>query len=182
MRLGFRQILPVFLLTLYVILVVSGERQREPLTPEDREFLANSDMLRAPPVVIQIALAVNLPAIALALPVALAVHYLGGRRVKHGEGATYSVVGCFVPILWYLVGRWVDRRTGRIPSVMRKPSKVTKACLVLLVILTLLAAAASAGSHLAGGDRVMRLSVFLWSPFGAAVLYVRMTRETRKTE
>jgi hypothetical protein len=105
-RLGLRHILPALLLLAYIILVVSGERQREPLTREQARQLANMDLLPATPIAIELAVDINFPVIAPTLPIALAIDFFGGERVKQSRWVTYAVFGLFVPVLWYFVGRW----------------------------------------------------------------------------
>jgi hypothetical protein len=176
-RLGLRHILPALLLPLYIILVVSGERQIGPLTPEQRRELANMDMLPTPTAT-HLAVAINLPAIAPDLPIFAAIQFFGGERIKQSRWVNYTVFGLFVPVLWYFVGRWVDRRVGLAPIVMRNPSYSAKAGFALLVGLTAFAVITIVG----GRNKAISTALLCWAVFGAIALYVRITRETRKTQ
>lgn len=181
MRLGFRHALPILLLLLYVILIaVSGEWQREPLPPEVARQLADMDLTPPPPLAMQIAVAVNLPAALPTIPIVLAENWLRGGTSARLD---YVVFGLFVPVLWYFVGRWVDRRVGLATRVTRSPSRIATIGFAFLVVVTIFAAAGLVGGRPQGGhgDRMVRFAAFLWAAFAAVVLYVRITRETRKT-
>jgi len=179
LKLGLRHILPVLLLPLYIILVVSGERQREPLTPNQAFWLANSDMLPPTPLATQLALAINLPAIAPDLPIFAAIHFFGGERLRQTQWVNYAVFGLFVPVLWYFVGSWVDRRVGLAPIVMRNPSYLAKAGFALLVVLAAFSVIVTVGGR---GNKTISTALLCWTVFGAIALYMRITRETRKTQ
>jgi hypothetical protein len=178
-RLGLRHILPALLLPLYIILVVSGERQIGPLTPEQRRELANMHM--PTPLATELAIAINLPAIAPALPTFAAIYFFGGEPVMKTRWVDSAVFGLFVPVLWYFVGPWVDRRVGLAPIVMRNSSHLAKAGFALLVVL-----AAFSIIVIVGGrgwnphNKSISTALLCWTVFGAIALYVRITRETRK--
>ena len=145
-------------------------------------MLSNMDLLPATPLAIEAACAINLPVLVAALPVVLMIEHLAGTEFEYGTRVSYGVVGCFVPILWFVVGRWIDRRLGLVAPVTRAPSVWPEILFALLVIIAMLAAVAAVSSReWYMGSRLFPLSLSLWSAFGATVLYVRFTRETRRT-
>ena len=179
LRLGWRHILPVLLLPLYIILIVSGERQIGPLTPEQRRELANMHM--PTPLATELAIAINLPVIAPALPTFAATYFIWGERAMHTRWIDSAVFGLFVPVLWYLVGRWVDRRIGLAPVVMRNTSYLAKAGFALLVVLAAFAVITIVGGRGWGDhDKSLSTALLCWTVFGMIALYIRITRETHE--
>ena len=68
-------------------------------------------------------------------------------------------------------------------KVMRNPSHLAKVGFALLVVLAALSVIAIAGG---GGwvhqNKSIQTALLCWVAFGAIALYVRITRETRKTQ
>jgi hypothetical protein len=120
-KIHLRHILPVCLTLLYAILISAANRQEQAMRNNLRlrpPQSAVSDLPPyRPPVAAQWALAVNLPAVVASLPVLLMLW-----KSSPSNPITYMVIGLFVPLLWFLVGRWLDRVLGLLPA-KRRPQR-----------------------------------------------------------
>jgi hypothetical protein len=134
---GFRRILPLGQLALFLILVAIGAHQREQFQKQQRPRLQpvvwQEDHLdwRAEhpptmPTAWLIAIAINVPATMLGAICAEVFRI----------GSNFAGLLCsspFVLLLWLLVGRWLDRQLGFLPS--RPPRASTRiACWIGIVV------------------------------------------------
>jgi hypothetical protein len=133
-RTGFRRLLPVVQLALYIALIwpdwMHLYRASVPkLTPlvqsvlwqESEEFEFHPIYIDRPtPIRTKLAVLINLPAV---LPVGIALSFLlpSGPRA---ELVLWSAGLPCVVFLWYAVGLWIDRRLGFIPSRARRFSRL----------------------------------------------------------
>jgi hypothetical protein len=136
-RRGFRYLLPIVLTALYVSLIHSGcsheqkyyqavERakaeveKQQAIGGREKDEISFYDLPHSPPRGIQLALGINLPAGLTAIPFLLLLP-------RSHPLAAYWVIGVFVPFLWLLVGRWIDRRIGWLPPKQIKSGSDLKA-------------------------------------------------------
>jgi hypothetical protein len=185
MRIGFRYILPIVLTALYVTLIHSGysreqkyyqavERARaeaakqQAIGREKDEITFYDFSPHLPSRGIQLALGANLPAGLAATPFLL----LPGSPPL----TSYWVIGVFVPFLWLLAGRWIDRRIGWLPPKQIKPRSYLKAsvfalCSGIAAILSgliLVGLISGAFHHV----QVIPVALALWLLVGAFCFYV----------
>jgi len=111
-RVGFRRLLPIlFVLTHAALLFFTSAGQH--VTPSDVDSASYppiSDTPAAPLTVAQkAAVVLNLPALILSIPAVLALSRSGN------VGSLFASLP-FVPLVWYGVGRWVDRLVGYAPQ------------------------------------------------------------------
>ena len=103
---GFRRLLPVLNLLLYVAFACVGS------AGELSSVQTHSTHVDTVPVGTRFVVAANVPAVLVAFALnATAFHFQPNRLFLLGIP--------FVPLLWYPVGYWIDRRVGWIPR--RKP-------------------------------------------------------------
>jgi hypothetical protein len=82
----------------------------------------------------KLAILLNLPALVLAIPIAIAFHA--------SEVGMLCAAVPFVPILWYLIGRWLDgilgyiKRSPVVPRIWSRLFAVVSACLLTISALT----------------------------------------------
>ena len=139
-RTGFRRLLPILFVLTHVALLFFTSAGQHVMTPSDVDSASYppiSDMPPAPLTVAQkAALVLNLPALILSIPVVLAF-----SRSSNVGSLVASLP--FVPLVWYGVGRWVDRLVGYVPQPSQLRRKwswvfaIISAILVCLGIATL---------------------------------------------
>jgi len=113
-RIGFRRLLPIFFTLVHVALLFYALRQRNHLLYEIHHAAANQEgasvswgPIEPNPLTPaqKLATLLNLPALVLAIPIALAL-FQGSDMAE-----LYAAVP-FVPLVWYCVGRWLDGLLG----------------------------------------------------------------------
>ena len=88
-------------------------------------------------------------------------------------------VGVF--FFWYLMGRWIDRTVGSLPSAKRIPSLLVRISVWLVLLVCLLFGLLSLYRWFRGGmfvprHDIMALALFLWCAFGATFLVASLLR------
>jgi hypothetical protein len=190
-RTGLRHLRPIVLTALYAALAHSGNLQQQKYYEAERarvdkqkqqplhygEASINWDMPPMPPRAIQLAYGINLPAVVVAVPI------LFGTR----DELTISwAIGAFVPLLWFFVGRWFDRRVGWLPlKHIQAGSKIKIAafyvCSVACGILAffLFAELILEGAH---HGFFFPLAAAIWLSFGAVCFFVQMNNQRKVIE
>lgn len=113
LRIPFRYLLPLLVVILTAALYFVGRQQQQGIDLRSWDG--------PPPRPIEIAVALNVPAVIAALPGGLLL-VLGTGGIAHLPRARwYETVGnsylaAFVFGQWFLIGRWLDRRRGLVPS------------------------------------------------------------------
>lgn len=177
MRIGLRHALPIALTVVYVALTAKGDAelrareqrrvQLEKAAPPGEVFWDIRD--GPPPRAIEVETSINLPAEGAAFPPQLLVD-LVPITPRERELLSYAVSGVFVAILWYLVGRWCDRRLEILPRIRRKWNPMAYLGFVVVSIgaaVLGLGGLAMYSSH--GG--MFPFGLVLWAMFGGNVLY-----------
>ena len=111
-RIGFRRLLPIlFVLTHAALLFFTSVGQF--VTPSDVDSASYPPISDIPPAPLTVAqkaaLVLNLPALILSIPVVLAFSR------SSNVGSLFASLS-FVFLVWYGVGRWVDRLVGYVPQ------------------------------------------------------------------
>jgi hypothetical protein len=173
---GLRHILPVCFTVLYAVLMLSAWRQEE--AARHRPAVESMDDMYMPPYnpprAAQWALGLNLPAVVASLPTL----WIVSRIAPHtNDPLVYAIIGFFVPLLWFLVGRWLDRRIGLLPP---RPEKQTSAFaiagLAALLFLDGFLIFAVMNAEVYQGKFTM-ISMAAWLSFAAFCLYLRIRRQ-----
>lgn len=193
-RKGLRHVLPVVFTIVYVVLVYVGDRQdhstsrsahNSQAVPEPDDL--NSETVEGvgwdpdphgPPASVQCAIGMNLPAVIAALPAILLAEKFSPER-ETSEHVGYLVGGLFVPALWFLVGRWFDRRLGLLPPIVRRRQNLgveLVALVLLLIVDCFLFFALLTGEIYHGIFTVVALAG--WISFAALCLYHRVRTRT----
>ena len=122
-RVGWRVVLPVVNLLLFVALVAWGSQPvlhaaliQEGVAPDGSYSLTIENPLHPLlPLARRIAVAVNAPSFEL---VAFTISVMGVSNEKF-TGAVLLTMPPFILFSWYLTGRWCDRRTGSLPVAVQ---------------------------------------------------------------
>jgi hypothetical protein len=181
-RYGFRRILPIVQLGLFIVLVSIGAWQMSrwpshsnlrPVVFQENENLPewHPEPNRVPSVWL-IAIAINVPATMLGALCAELFHI----------GSNFSALLCsmpFVLILWHLVGRWLDRQLGLLP--FRSPGIATRAMCwfgILASAVLLAVGLMAVRSHTGITIEVLSLAVgwIAWSSFLLAISLLTLRR------
>lgn len=127
-RIGLRTLLPLLNLALYVSLVCIGNARNSPPTLANTQatVVRSNILTRA-----EVALALNLPALATAFVLNVALFHLKATSI-------FWLTLPFVPLSWFGVGLWIDRRFGWLRRPKPKRTFVRDAFLVLTCLVTLL--------------------------------------------
>jgi hypothetical protein len=171
-RIGFRRLLPIVFLFAHAALLVFSPEQSQSISSSegskaDRFFASSQgNSIVWQPMEPQqltpeqrIAMVVNLPAMILAIPIAIAFF----------QGSPFGLMYAgllFVPLVWYGVGRWLDRLFGFIPQSPKLHKTSRKACAVLSAfVLTMSVLGLTPVNHhrRRPNTYVMGFSLVLWS-------------------
>jgi hypothetical protein len=98
-RIGFRRLLPIANLAVFLSVACFSNCYYDPTSTSD-----SSKPVRIPARV-KVVMSLDLPAIAPVSFLAVVVPRISATWLS-------LVSGLFIPILWYYVGRWIDRRLG----------------------------------------------------------------------
>jgi hypothetical protein len=112
LRIPFRYLLPLLVVMLTAALYFVGRQQQQGIDLRSWDG--------PPPRPIEIAVALNVPAVIAALPGGLLLELATGGidhlpRARWYEIINYSYLAAFVFGQWFLIGRWLDRRRGLVP-------------------------------------------------------------------
>jgi dipeptide/tripeptide permease len=171
-----RHILPVCFTVLYAVLIFATSREGQAIrNPPPPSQLVDSDLQPYhPPVAAQWALAINLPAVIASMPVLLMLW-----KSSPSDQITYVVIGLFVPLLWFLVGRWFDRVLGLLPA---KPQS-KRSLLAVLGFVTFLAVDGFVIFVMVNDEfyqlNFTMIGIVAWLAFAALCFYMRMRGDSR---
>jgi hypothetical protein len=140
-RVAFRRLLPTVQLVLFAALMFMGHAEKEATYARwDAARDARGPAAKAAdgkgwnlrnmwdhyiPAPTQVALAINLPAVLLALPAALLLAFLIDAFSFEAPWLFYVLYGAGVLVFWRYVGVWLDRRRDLLPSAPTPLNPVT---------------------------------------------------------
>ncbi len=185
LRAEWRKILPVFQLAAYLALVWYGcwyrptwqhwfKNWASPSLAQTGFYPAWVDGIESLPE--QIASGLNFPAVAAA---ALSVVPFENRLSTGAsrELAMHILAALYIPLLWYLIGRWIDKRAGMSTGPLSRGIKTLAVSglvgLLLLGILLL-------WSFIEGQRYTMSSLSLLWIVSGLVVIGTRLRRTQNK--
>jgi hypothetical protein len=113
-KIQLRHILPVCFTVLYAVLIFAANREEQAIRnhPPPPQLISDLQPYRTP-LAAQWALAINLPAVIASMPVFLMIWKISPHV---SDLVIYAIIGLFVPLLWFLVGRWLDNVLGLLPA------------------------------------------------------------------
>jgi hypothetical protein len=117
---GFRRLLPIANCLLYVALLCfdngHGITSSQPVSDVD-----------AVPIPLRLVVAANVPAVLVAFAIRAVFHF----QLRN----PFLLAIPFIPLLWYPVGSWIDRRLGWSPSRKRVRNRLRDVLLILAVLI-----------------------------------------------
>ena len=129
-RIGFRRLLPVLNLVLYAASMCIGNASESGQTRMSAAH-AHGGEADTIPTRVKIAVALNVPAVIAAFLLnAIAFHFQTNR--------VFLLAVLFIPLLWYPVGKWFDRRVGWVRRGKPKRTFIRDALLVVSGVLAIL--------------------------------------------
>lgn len=128
-RIGFRRLLPILNVVLYGMFLCGGIEWRSTLSPANHAQPADDSQN---PARLKAVISLNAPAILLAL-------FLNSIVFPLHPARAFVLSVLFIPVLWYLVGRWIDQHLGWIHRPMPKRSFLRDALLIAGGVLAFLA-------------------------------------------
>lgn len=167
-RFGFRRILPLFQLVLFFVLLTIGfNHQRraiegtqprlKPIALQENMSGWHPDVRPQIPVPWKAAIAINVPAAILGAMVA-------ALTVKTGSDLYVLLFSVpFVPLLWLLIGRWLDYQLRLLPRPPRSIPRIIFDCLGIFI--ALFGAYAAGLSYYHQGPTGTMLMTGSWSLF-----------------
>jgi len=174
---GLRHFLPVVFTMLYAALIYVGDRQEQtvrvsPAHYPDDAASDEASFPAPPPLPMQLAVGINLPAVLAALPAVFVGEWLAPSSVERGS-LGYVIIGMFVPLFWFGIGRRLDRRYGLLPPRQRKirPSIFLMVPFVVLLVLDWFLLLALRGANYQG---IFKLSAVIWVSLAVVALYMRL--------
>jgi hypothetical protein len=126
-RFGFRHVLPVLLLLIHLtILWWDWEQARH--HPVDSGPPLVWDVPKPIPVAMKVAASLNLPALLMSVPFKMAFPATSDNK------AIFASIP-FVPLVWYGIGLWLDRLTGRVALPRRQHPRLRRIVVITTPIL-----------------------------------------------
>lgn len=170
-KIQLRHILPVCFTVLYAVLIFAADREQQAINhPPPSQFVSDSPPYR-PPLAAQWAFAINLPAVIASMPVFLMLWKISPHV---SDPIVYAIIGLFVPLLWFLVGRWLDGVLGLLPA----KSNAKQSPLAVLGFVSFLAIDGFV-VFIMVNERSYELNfmgIVVWLGFAALWFYMRMRR------
>jgi len=134
-RIAYRKILPAVQLALYLVLIWYGCLYRQTWQSQWQHWITSRPVAAdewiptwvdgAPSFAEQLASGINAPAVFAATLILIPFDSLFHNGASH-ELAAHGATSIFVPLLWYLIGRRLERRRG----VLTRPTMIGKVLMI----------------------------------------------------
>jgi hypothetical protein len=174
-RIGFRRLLPILFVLIHAALLLTSAVQHAAPSDVEPDIYAPLSDMPPPPLTVahKAALVLNLPALFLSIPVVLAFP-------RSSDAETFFASLPFVPFVWYVVGKWIDRLLGYIPQPRRLRRKWQKFFAIISAILMCLgiAAATPVNHHRTPDTYWVATALTLWSGLFLAISASGLTRHS----
>jgi hypothetical protein len=173
-RIAYRKILPATQLAVYVLLIWYGCPYRRTwqswsATRPDAVENWNLEWIDGPPnFEEQLALGLNSPALLSTLLLIPFDAHLRTGAAK--ELASYSVMALFVPFLWYVVGRRLDRRGG---TAAPRPSMIRRVLIIAGLLVSAVVAVLMVVALVVrlGEGLTARVLILAWASWGILLCF-----------